>query len=96
MLATMAIFTPSFVILVAINPFFDRLKDSRYFAGATKGILTSFVGLLLYMTVKFALAVPWETGKVLFGLTAAAALAGKINILYVVLIGSVLSILFFR
>jgi chromate transporter len=96
LVATAAIFTPSFVVLVAVTPFFDRLKGSRYFSGATRGILASFVGLLLYMTIRFAWAVPWDAVKVLFGIAVIVALARKMNILYVVLIGSVLSVLIFQ
>jgi len=94
--ATMAIFTPSFVLLVTFTPFFDRLKHSRFFAGATKGILVAFVGLLLYMTVKFTLAVPWEISKVLFGLAVISALFRKINLLFILLISSVISVVVFR
>lgn len=89
------IFTPSFVVLVAITPFFDRLKNTRHFSGATRGILASFVGLLFYMTIRFAVAVPWETSKILFGIAVVFALARKMNILHVVLIGSALSIVIF-
>ena len=96
LVATLAIFTPSFVILVAATPFFDRLKDARYFSGATRGILASFVGLLFSMTIRFAVAVPWEPSKVLFGIALVIALARKMNILYIVLIGSALSLVLFR
>jgi chromate transporter len=96
LVATIAIFTPSFVILVAVTPFFDRLKEVRYFSRATRGILASFVGLLFYMTVRFAVAVPWEPIKVLFGIAVVIALARKMNILYVVLVASALSIVLFR
>jgi chromate transporter len=96
LVATAAIFTPSFIVLVAVTPFFDRLKSGRHFSGATRGILASFVGLLFYMTIRFAVAVPWDAVKVLFGIAVAIALARKMNILYVVLIGSALSIVVFR
>jgi chromate transporter len=96
LVATAAIFTPSFVVLVAVTPFFDRLKNTKYFSGATRGILASFVGLLCYMTIKFAVAVPWDVVKVLFGIAVLVALARKVNILHVVLVGSVLSIIIFR
>jgi chromate transporter len=96
LVATAAIFTPSFVVLVAVTPFFDRLKNTKYFSGATRGILASFVGLLCYMTIRFAVAVPWDVVKVLFGIAVLVALAKKVNILHVVLGGSVLSIIIFR
>lgn len=96
LVATIAIFTPSFIVLVSVTPFFDRLKGSRYFSGATRGILASFVGLLFYMTIRFAWAVPWDAVKVLFGIAVIVALARKVNILYVVLIGSAFSVVVFH
>jgi chromate transporter len=96
LVATAAIFIPSFVVLVAVTPFFDRLKNAKHFSGATRGILASFVGLLCYMTIRFAVAVPWDTSRILFGIAVVIALARKMNILYVVLIGSALSVVIFR
>jgi chromate transporter len=96
LVATAAIFTPSFVVLVGVTPFFDRLKNAKHFSGATRGILASFVGLLCYMTIRFGLAVPWNAVKVVFGIAVVIALARKVNILYVVLIGSALSMVIFR
>jgi chromate transporter len=92
LVATVAIFTPSFLILAVVTPFFDGLKTSKYFAGATKGILASFVGLLFYATIKFAFAVPWDIVRILLALGALTALFRKIDILYIVLIGAVISI----
>ena len=90
--ATTAIFTPSFLILITVTPLFDRLKTSAYFLKATKGILASFVGLLFFVTVKFILNVPWDMMRVILGLAALTALLNKIDVLYVVLIGAVISI----
>jgi chromate transporter len=90
--ATIAIFTPSFLILTAAAPVFDRLKSSRYFSGITTGILASFVGLLLFATLKFSLNVPWDIIRALLGLAAMTALVKRIDILYVVLIGALISL----
>ncbi|MBI4688181.1 MAG: chromate efflux transporter [Nitrospirae bacterium] len=91
--ATIAIFTPSFLILVMAAPFFDKLKASEYFSKATRGILASFVGLLLSVTLKFGLNISWDLIRVLFGLAAMTALMKKVDVLYVVLAGAVVSIL---
>jgi len=96
LIATVAIFTPSFVVLVAVTPYFDRMKRSKYFSGATRGILASFVGLLFYMTIRFAVVVPWDAIKVLFGIAVTTALAKNMNLLYIVLAGAALSVLIFR
>lgn len=91
--ATTAIFTPSFLILIAVSPLFDRLKTSKHFLKATKGILASFVGLLFFVTVKFILNVPWDMMRVILGLAALLALLKKTDVLYVVLIGAAISII---
>jgi chromate transporter len=90
--ATTAVFTPSFLILTGMMPFYDKLKTSAYFLRATKGILATFVGLLFYATFKFASTVPWDAVRALLVLGAFIALLRKIDILYVVLIGAVISI----
>jgi len=90
--ATIAIFTPSFFILVIVAPFFDRLKNSVYFLRAIDGFFASFVGLLLYVCFKFATTVPWDIARILLGLAALAALICKVDILYIVLAGAVISV----
>jgi chromate transporter len=93
--ATGAIFTPSFFVLVLTAPFFDRLKGSPAFVKATHGILASFVGLLLYVTIGFAAAVPWDLFRILLVLAALAALVRKVDLVYIVVIGAALSLLLF-
>lgn len=91
--ATIAIFTPSFFMVVIIAPIFDRLRSSPYFARVIDGILASFVGLLIYVLLKFALAVPWDVVRIILGLTALAALIRKVDILYIVPAGAALSVI---
>jgi chromate transporter len=91
LVATAAIFTPSFLILITVAPLFDRLRTSAYFMRATKGIFASFVGLLFFVAVKFLFNVPWDMVRIVLGLTALTALLNKVDALYVVLIGAVIS-----
>lgn len=93
--ATISIFTPSFLILVVVTPFFNKLKTSAYFLKATKGVLASFVGLLFYTTVKFTLAVPWDIVRVLLVLAAFITLVKRMDVIYIVLIGATISIFIF-
>jgi len=92
--ATIAIFTPSFFMVVTIAPIFDRLRTSPYFSRVIDGILASFVGLLIYVLIKFALAVPWDMVRIILGLATLAALIRKVDILYIVPAGAVLSVIF--
>ncbi len=93
--ATLAIFTPSFLMVVAITPVFDRLKASLFFTRATKGILASFVGLLFFVDIKFASTVPWDIGRSLLVFAAFAALLKKTEIVFVVLTAAVISVFVF-
>jgi chromate transporter len=93
--STVAIFTPSFLMVIAITPVMDRLKTSIYFLRATKGIIASFVGLLFFVTVKFALAMPWDIVRAALVCAAFVALLRKVNIIYVVLAGAALSLALF-
>jgi chromate transporter len=90
---TVGIFAPSFFLVVTIAPFFDRLKNSVYFMRAIDGIFASFVGLLLYVCIKFAMTVPWDIVRILLGLAVLAALLRKVDVLYIVAVGAVVSIL---
>ena len=90
--ATIAIFTPSFFMLVIVAPFFDRLKNSVYLLRAIDGVLASFVGLLLFVCIKFAMTVPWDIVRILLGLAALTALVRKVDIIYIVLAGAVISV----
>lgn len=91
-IATIAIFTPSFILLIFGAHIFGRLRRSTLFNRAVKGILASFVGLLLFVTIKFAAAVPWDILRLVIVTAAVAALLKKIDILYIVLAGALFSI----
>jgi chromate transporter len=96
LVATIAIFTPSFILLVFAVPFFDRLKQSRFFTSASQGILASFVGLLMFVTIKFAVTLHWDLVRIILVSASTAALFRKVDILYVVLIGSVISLILLK
>jgi chromate transporter len=89
--ATVAVFFPSFVVLVLIVPRFDRLKRNPRFQMAMRGILASFVGLLLSVTVRFAVAAPWSPPSIVIGCAALVALMLNVGVHWVVLPGAVLS-----
>jgi chromate transporter len=93
--ATIAVFMPSFLLVVVVTPVFDRLKNSAYFSSAMKGVLASFVGLLFFVTVRFATTITWDAGKAVLACAAFAALFKKVDILHVVLISIVISLLAF-
>ena len=89
--ATAAIFLPSFTVLVLLEPYFDRFKRNRYFRKAITGILLSFVGLILAVTVRLGINVSWEIWTVVLAVAAFAALRLKADVLWVVAAGGVIS-----
>jgi len=71
-----------------------RLRSSAYFNQIIQGVLYSFIGLLFTVTVRFALNVKWDITHILLSVAALAALLFKVDILWVVLAGILLSIIF--
>jgi chromate transporter len=90
--ASIAIFLPSFLLVIGLSPFFSRLSASAVFHKMIKGVLCSFVGLLISVAVKFGLQVQWDVFHVLLAVAALVALLRKVDILWVVLTGTGLSI----
>jgi chromate transporter len=93
--ATLAIFLPSFLILIVSAPYFERFRKSPWFARAIGGILCSFVGLLLTVTIRFAWNVPWDFPHMMLAGAAFVALVFKLDILWVVLAGTAVSVFIF-
>jgi chromate transporter len=93
-LATVGVFLPSFLMVVAVAPYFDRLRHSPAFARLINGVLCSFVGLLLAVTVQLAHNVGWTWVHGLLAVAAFVALRLKVDVLWVVGVGVVLSVLF--
>jgi len=93
LVATVSVFLPSFMIVIAIVPYFDRIRNSPYFSRVLMGILCSFVGLLLTVTIRFALNIPWDLPRLVITLGAFIALLKKVDILWVVLIGTGISLI---
>jgi chromate transporter len=94
-IATISTFLPSFIILVGISPYFDRLRTSPFFNKVIDGVLCSFVGLLLTVTIRFALNVHWDLPHLLLASAALGALFLKIDILWVVVAGAIISTIAF-
>lgn len=93
--ATIAIFTPSFLFVVGTVPYYDRLRNSQLYQKMFQGILFSFVGLLLSVTIKLALAVPWSWFSGLLAAGAFLSLLLGAEILWVVIAGIASAIVVF-
>ncbi len=93
LVATISIFLPSFLMLVGISTCFDRLRSFPSFNKIISGVLGSFVGLLLIVTFRFASNVHWDLSQILLASGAFLALLLRVDILYVVLLGTMISVI---
>jgi chromate transporter len=93
--ATIGIFLASFILVVATTPYFDRLCSSAAFNKVIGGVLSSFVGFLFTVTIQFALNVHWDLSHILLASGAFIALLLKVDILWVVLVGTIISVIIF-
>jgi chromate transporter len=89
---TVAIFSPSFLMVLITVPYVDRLQNSLWFRRALRGVLASFVGLLLAVAVQFATAAAWGVREIVLAVAAFAALGLKVDVLWVVLAGAAVSV----
>jgi len=55
--ATLSVFLPSFLMVIGLTPFFDRLRHSAYATRALGAVLCSFVGLLS-IRLKYSVGYP--------------------------------------
>lgn len=92
LIATISVFLPSFLILVSSASYLNVIKSSRYFNKAVEGILCSFVGLLLAVTIQFALKISWDFPRVLLASGAFVGLIFKVDLLWIVLSGTIISV----
>lgn len=90
--AIIGFYTPSFILLILMTPYFSRLKSSNAFRKATKGVVSSFAGLLFFVTFTFFNVVHWDLKRSLLAIAAALALHRGIHVAWVVLAGAAISI----
>jgi chromate transporter len=91
LVATLAVFSPSFILLIGTAPWFDRLRSSPMFTRAIRGILCSFVGLLFTVTIRFAMNIEWGWLQALLAAGAFTALVWKVDLLWVIVAGVAIS-----
>jgi chromate transporter len=93
--STLAVFFPSFLVLVGTVPHFDRIKRQRTVQWMIRGVLAGFIGLLVFVLWQFGQAslVDWKT----WALAAAAfiALWRKVDLLVTVGAAALLSVVIF-
>lgn len=86
--ATMGIFLPSFLVLLALAPEFHRLRRRPAVRCVLRGAVASFVGLLLATTAMLGMEVPWNPSLAAVGTAAFAALLLRAKVPWVILGGA--------
>ncbi len=70
-LATGAVFLPAFLIVAFLGPLLPRLQKRRGAREFLNGVSAAVVGVILAVTVRLALGVPWDVGTALLLATSA-------------------------
>ncbi len=94
-MATVAIMSPSFFILLLLLPYHDHMRNAKLFRTMERGILASFIGMLGLVLYTFARTACTDIPTILLAGAAYFALFKKVGLPYVVLIGGLLSIVLF-
>ncbi len=92
LVATVAVFFPSFLLVVAVAPWFDRLRARPWFAPALRGALLSFVGLLVFVTYGIARTLHWNFAAGALSVVAFVALRAGVSVPLVVLASAVAAV----
>ncbi|MEI8114115.1 MAG: chromate efflux transporter [Bacteroidia bacterium] len=92
-IATISVFTPSYMILMGLFPFFNKLRSFPQFNKVINGILCSFVGLLAIITYRFTIDIHWNWLNILFTLIAFVLLVKKVDVIWVILGGILFSLI---
>jgi len=86
-LSTLAVFFPSFLVLVGTVPHYDRIKRLQPVQWMIKGVLAGFIALLVFVLWQFGRTslVDWRT----WGLATAAVLALRWKVDLLIIVGGV-------
>ena len=95
LLATLAIFFPSWVILVLLAPHFQAWSRREVVQGAIRGVVASFIGMLLSLLVRFGTVALIDLPSVLLSAGALAALLFGVDLPLVIAAGLGISALLF-
>jgi chromate transporter len=91
-ISTICVFTPSYLILMGIVPFFDKLQTKPQFNKVINGILCSFVGLLVIVTYRFSIGIHWNIANIVITIVAFVLLIRKVDVIWIILGGVLFSL----
>lgn len=90
--ATVAVFVPSFVVLLATAPYGARLAAQPRFVPVVGAVSAAFVGLLAATAWQLAGAVAWDVPRLALVVGAFVALRRDVDVLWVVGVAALVSV----
>lgn len=94
-LATMGIFFPSFILVLIVNPFIPRLRNSRIASGFLDGVNAASLGLMLSVTIFLGRSTLQNaTAWIIFLAAAVLIITKNINTVWIILGGAATGWLF--
>ena len=94
-IGTIYMFAPGIVLIPLTLPFFDRFISSAIFKRAVRGIVCCFVGMLAYVSIKFAGEIHWDTARAVFCIASLILVFRGLDMLWLVLAGAAVSAFIF-
>jgi len=91
--ATVAIFLPSFLFVLILNPIIPRLRQSVWMSAFLDAVNVAAVALMAWVSIRIGVAtmIEWEAW-VIFALAAAAVFRFRINAAWIILGGAALGV----
>jgi len=84
-IATIAIFLPSSLLLVLLAPYHERLREIAWVQSAMRGLLAAFIGMLLFVLSEVARAALVDARSIVLTVAALIALRCKVEPVWVIL-----------
>lgn len=88
--ATLGIFLPSFLLVLILNPFLPRMRNSRYFSAFLDAVNVASLGLILWTFIEMSLVslTDWRSAMIAVGAIAASWRFPAINSAFYVIAGA--------
>ena len=94
-LATIAMFAPSFALLMFLSLQYERFRNFRFFQPMVKGILSSFVGMLGLMVYYFGKEAIVDLKTLVMTIASAVLIYFNVELFYIIPVGILISIVLF-
>jgi chromate transporter len=89
-IAAIAIFLPSFILMLSIFPVFDRLREQLWIKAAMRGIMPAVIGVIIIALLHLAPhALSNAFALVIFAAAAAALVAWRPGVLKLMVAGAI-------